>query len=98
MIGPFIVIDIYYGWCYEAGVFSVQMVGGSYTRCEKPIKVTATFSLCENHYVEKQAQKHCRVMLGLVHIIFCLSMTLLGKYLILVYNRVVEVIELLGGQ
>ena len=47
---------------------------------------------------EKQAQKHCKVLLNLVHIIYYLSRTLLGKCLLLVYNRVVQVIELLGGQ
>ena len=32
-----------------------------------------------NSYVEKQARKHCKVLLILIHIIYYLSWTLLGK-------------------
>lgn len=50
------------------------------------------------NYVEKQPQKHRKVLFNFVHIIYYLSRTLLGKYIILVYNRVVQVIGLLGGR
>ena len=73
------------------GGWSIECAKGGYfdTRCEKPIKVQQRLRFA--NYVEKQLQKHRKVLFNfVVHIIYYLSRTHLGKYIILVYNGVVQ--------
>ena len=72
------------------GGWSIECAKGGYfdTRCEKPIKVQQRLRFA--NYDEKQLQKHRKVLFSLVHIIYYLSRTQLGKNTILVYNGVVQ--------
>lgn len=82
------------------GGWSVKCANGGWfdTRCEKPIKITAPFSLYENHYVVKQAAKECKVLLNLVHIMYP-YIAYPGLWMLNILSwSTMQVIELRGGQ